>query len=178
VESRSNSTTFPMLKRYERPMLKLDRYDIDILRILSRDGRITKSRLSELVHLSVSPAWERVRRLEEGGIIRGYRAELDWTGSVNISHIIVEITLGRHTAHDLHRFETRMCESPEVVQCYATGGGIDYVVHTVTRDINEYQRFIDAILMDNLGVERYFTYVVTKMVKPPTSTVPDWIFSE
>jgi Lrp/AsnC family transcriptional regulator of ectoine degradation len=159
-------------------MLKLDRYDIAILRILAREGRITKSRLAEAIHLSVSPAWERVRRLEESGIIRGYRAEFDWTGSVNISHIIVEVTLSRHTANDLHRFETRMCAASEVVQCYATGGGIDYVVHTVTRDIDDYQRFIDAMLLDDLGIERYFTYVVTKMVKQLTCNVPDWIVSD
>jgi Lrp/AsnC family transcriptional regulator of ectoine degradation len=159
-------------------MLKLDRYDIAILQILGREGRITKSRLAEAIHLSVSPAWERVRRLEEGGIIRGYRAEFDWVGAVDISHIIVEVTLSRHTAHDLHRFETRMCSAPEVVQCYATGGGIDYIVHTVTRNIDDYQRFVDAMLLDDLGIERYFTYVVTKMVKQVTCNVPDWIVLE
>ena len=159
-------------------MLKLDRYDIAILRILAHEGRVTKSRLAEAIHLSVSPAWERVRRLEEGGVIRGYRAELDWAGLVNVSHIIVEVTLARHTAHDLQRFETRMLAAREVVQCYATGGGIDYVVHTITRDIDDYQRFIDAMLLEDLGIERYFTYVVTKMVKRPTCHVPEWIAAE
>jgi DNA-binding Lrp family transcriptional regulator len=54
--------------------MKLDRYDLAILRILARDGRITKSRLAEEINLSISPAWERVKRLEEAGVIRGYRA--------------------------------------------------------------------------------------------------------
>ena len=51
-------------------------------------------------------------------------------------------------------------------------------MHTVTRDIDDYQRFIDAILLDDLGIERYFTYVVTKMVKQLTCNVPDWIVSD
>lgn len=146
-------------------MIKLDRYDIAILRILARDGRITKSRLAEEVNLSLSPAWERVRRLEESGVIRGYRADIDWVGAFNGSRIIVEVTLARHTAHDMSRFEARVRAAREIVQCHATGGGVDYVMHVIARDIDRYQRFIDALLAEDLGIERYFTYVVMKIVK-------------
>ncbi|HTH77192.1 MAG TPA: Lrp/AsnC family transcriptional regulator [Trinickia sp.] len=154
-------------------MIKLDRYDVAILRILARDGRITKSKLAEEVNLSISPAWERVRKLEESGVIRGYRADIDWVGAFSGSRIIVEVTLARHTAHDMRRFETRVLASPEVVQCHATGGGVDYVMHVVARDIDRYQRFIDALLSEDLGIERYFTYVVTKVVKDAPSHALD-----
>ena len=156
-------------------MIKLDRYDVAILGILARDGRITKSRLAEEVSLSISPAWERVRKLEESGVIRGYRAELDWTGVMTTNRIVVEVTLARHTARDMRRFEERVQMAPEVVQCYATGGGVDYVLHMLTRDIDHYQRFIDVLLMDELGIERYFTYVVTKVVKNLPDGVPAWV---
>lgn len=146
-------------------MIKLDRYDLAILRILARDGRITKSKLAEEVHLSISPAWERVRKLEESGVIRGYRADIDWVGAFNGSRIIVEVTLARHTAYDMSRFEARMLAAKEVVQCHATGGGVDYVMHIMARDIDRYQRFIDTLLAEDLGIERYFTYIVTKVVK-------------
>jgi Lrp/AsnC family transcriptional regulator of ectoine degradation len=142
-------------------VIKLDRYDIAILRILARDGRITKSKLAEEVNLSISPAWERVRKLEESGIIKG-------------SRIVVEVTLARHTAHDMRRFEERVGKAPEVVQCYATGGGVDYVMHVVSRDIDHYQRFIDTLLVDELGIEKYFTYIVTKVVKSMPDDMPDW----
>src|SRR3569832_885651 len=105
---------------------KLDRYDLAILRVLARDGRITKSRLAEEVNLSISPVWERVRRLEDIGLIRGYRAEIDWVGAFKGSRIVVEVTLARHTAHDMRRFEERIAAASEVEQCYATGGGVDY----------------------------------------------------
>ena len=88
--------------------MKLDRYDLAILRILSQDGRMTKSRLAEEINLSISPAWERVRRLEESGIIRGYRADVDWLRAFKGSRVIVEVTLARHTAHDMRRFEERI----------------------------------------------------------------------
>jgi len=86
-------------------VVKLDRYDIAILRILARDGRITKSKFAEEVSLSISPTWERVRKLEESGVIKGYRAELDWVGTTNASRIVVEVTLARHTERDMRRFE-------------------------------------------------------------------------
>jgi Lrp/AsnC family transcriptional regulator of ectoine degradation len=155
-------------------LIKLDRYDIQILRILARDGRITKSRLAEEVNLSISPAWERVKKLEDSGIIKGYRAEVDWAAAFRGSRIVVEVTLSRHTAQDMRRFEERVTAAPEVVQCYATGGGVDYVLHVVSRDIDYYQRFIDTLLVDELGIERYFTYIVTKVVKSMPDDVPDW----
>lgn len=155
--------------------MKLDRYDLAILRILARDGRITKSRLAEEVNLSISPAWARVKRLEDSGVIRGYRAEVDWADVFKGSRIVVEVTLARHTAPDMRRFEERVVAAPEVVQCHATGGGVDYVLHVLSRDIDHYQRFIDSLLTDELGIERYFTYVVTKVVKQGPDGPPEWI---
>jgi Lrp/AsnC family transcriptional regulator, regulator of ectoine-degradation genes len=155
-------------------VIKLDRYDIAILRILARDGRITKSRLAEEINLSISPAWERVKKLEECGLVKGYRAEIDWASVFKGSRIVVEVTLSRHTAKDMRRFEERVNAAPEIVQCYATGGGVDYVLQVVSRDIDHYQRFIDSLLVEELGIERYFTYIVTKVVKNIAEGPPGW----
>lgn len=154
--------------------MKLDRYDLAILRILARDGRMTKSRLAEEINLSISPAWERVKRLEESGVIRGYRADIDWVRAFKGSRVVVEVTLARHTAPDMRRFEERIAAAPEVVQCHATGGGVDYVMHVMSRDIDHYQRFIDSLLTDESGIEKYFTYIVTKVVKSMPEGLPDW----
>ena len=155
-------------------MIKLDRYDIAILRILVRDGRITKSRLAESVNLSISPAWARVRKLEDSGVIKGYHAQLEWIGTVKASEIVVAVTLARHTAYDMQRFEERIRNTREIVRCYATGGGTDYFMHVLSRDIDHYQRLIDSLLLDNLGIERYFTYIVTKVVKDEPDNIFDW----
>src|ERR1700761_7568768 len=123
----SSNAVFRLRSRSRRrpphDAMKLDRYDLLILRTLARDGRITKSRLAEEANLSISPAWERVRRLEVSGLIRGYRADVDWSHVFKGSRVVVEVTLGRHTAHDLRRFEERVMAAPEVVRCHATGGG-------------------------------------------------------
>lgn len=154
--------------------MKFDRYDLAILRILARDGRITKSRLAEEINLSISPAWERVKRLQEENVIRGYRADIDWVRAFKGSRVVVEVTLARHTAPDMRRFEERIAAAPEVVQCLATGGGVDYVMHVLSRDIDHYQRFIDTLLTDELGIEKYFTYIVTKVVKSGAEGLPEW----
>jgi Lrp/AsnC family transcriptional regulator, regulator of ectoine-degradation genes len=158
--------------------MRLDRYDLAILRILAQDGRMTKSRLAEEINLSISPAWERVKRLEDAGVIKGYRAEVNWLRAFKGSRVIVEVTLARHTAPDMRRFEERIVGAPEVVQCHATGGGVDYVLHVLSQDIDHYQRFIDALLTEELGIEKYFTYIVTKEVKSMPDGVPAWASEE
>lgn len=57
--------------------MRLDKYDVKILHILATQGRITKSHLAEAINLSVSPCWERVKRLEEAGVIEGYGAKIN-----------------------------------------------------------------------------------------------------
>lgn len=152
---------------------RLDRYDLNILRVLAADGRIAKSRLAEEVCLSVSAAWERMKRLEDLGYIQGYRALVDCTKLFKHSQVIVQVSLDRHTAQHMRRFEERVARAPEITHCYATGGGVDYVLHVVARDIDQYQRFIDQLLLEDLGIERYYTYVVTKVVKQETVRLPD-----
>jgi Lrp/AsnC family transcriptional regulator of ectoine degradation len=153
-------------------MHKLDRYDLKILRILSDDGRITKSALAEAINLSVTPAWERVRKLEAAGLVKGYRAQIDWSALFKTQQVLVEITLARHTAQDMRRFEQRLAEAPEVAFCYATGGGVDYIAMVRARDIDHYQRFVDQLLLEDLGIERYFTYIVTKTIKTGEGAPP------
>ena len=156
--------------------MKLDRYDLKILDILSHDGRITKSKLAEAINLSVSPCWERVRRLEKAGVIQGYGARLDPSRVVKRTPVWVQIELGTHHAASFARFEKAVADTPEVTECVAVGGGVDYLVKFEADSIDAYQRTIDTWLMSDLGIERYFTYIVTKTVKrttPPLSLHDD-----
>ncbi|MVW73919.1 Lrp/AsnC family transcriptional regulator [Pseudomonas xionganensis] len=145
--------------------MRLDSYDLKILRILQVNGRITKSSLAEAINLSVSPCWERVKRLEDAGIIRGYGAQLNTEILLKRAAVMVEVSLKQHSREAFQRFENAMQACPEVTECYATGGGIDYIVKVMACDIDQYQRLIDQWLMSDLGIERYFTYIVTKTVK-------------
>jgi Lrp/AsnC family transcriptional regulator of ectoine degradation len=144
---------------------KLDRYDLGILAALQRDGRMTKVKLAEAVHLTPSPCWERLKRLEKEGVIAGYQARIDPRKLGPVTVVMVEVALRGHAAADFQRFERAVRATPEIVECQATGGGIDYVMKVVVPDVDSYQRLIDGMLEGGLGIERYYSYIVTKAVK-------------
>ncbi|MDR5905058.1 Lrp/AsnC family transcriptional regulator [Franzmannia qiaohouensis] len=145
--------------------MKLDRYDLKILEILAQDGRITKSKLADAINLSVSPCWERVRRLEKAGVIEGYSARINANALVKRTPVWVQVELKAHNAESFQRFEALVHATPEATECVAVGGGVDYLLKIEADSIDAYQRLIDAWLVSDVGIERYFTYIVTKTVK-------------
>ncbi len=144
---------------------RLDAIDIKILATLQKEGRITKLALAERVNLSPTPCWERLKRLQNAGFIAGYRAEIALTKLGSATTVLVEVTLKQHRIEDFEVFERAVRQVPEIVECLATGGGIDYVLKIVSPDIDAYQRLIDELLTAGIGIDRYFTYVVTRTVK-------------
>lgn len=151
--------------------MQLDQYDMKILQILQKNGRITKSQLADEIHLSVSPCWERVKKLEKAGIIEGYGAKVNINHLLKRMSVLVEVSLKEHHSRSFKRFESLMCQTSEVTDCYATGGGVDYVIKIQAHDIDQYQRLMDTWLDSDLGIERYFTYIVTKTIKQNATTV-------
>ena len=77
----------------------------------------------------------------------------------------VQIELKQHNAESFARFERMVADTDAVAECVAVGGGVDYLVKIAADSIDAYQRLIDAWLVSDLGIERYFTYIVTKTVK-------------
>jgi Lrp/AsnC family transcriptional regulator of ectoine degradation len=150
---------------HEGVPMKLDAIDLKILKAVQADGRITKLALAQAVGLSPTPCWLRLRRLETSGIVAGYHARISLVRIVSVLDVMVQVTLANHRQSDFERFEQIICKMPEVTSCWAVGGGIDYILKITTKDVSEYQRLIDDMLNRDLGIERYFTYVVTKIVK-------------
>jgi Lrp/AsnC family transcriptional regulator of ectoine degradation len=159
------------------PPLKLDATDLRILAAIQRDGRITKLALAERVGLSPTPCWTRLKRLEEAGIIAGYHARLALRLIVPFALVFMEVTLGAHRQADFDRFERAVKTIPEIVACWSVGGGVDYLVKVVARDIDAYQRLVDDLLARDIGIDRYFTYIVTKTVKDETAMPLDALVS-
>ncbi|WP_169569328.1 winged helix-turn-helix transcriptional regulator [Sneathiella limimaris] len=146
-------------------MLKLDDRDLKILSILQREGRITKAALAEKIALSPTPCWERLKRLEKEGIIEGYGAFVKMNAFGPLSVIFMQAELDSHKAEDFEIFEEAVQQIPEIVECWAVGGGVDYFLKIATKDVDTYQRLVDRMLNDKIGLRRYYTYVVTKPVK-------------
>lgn len=145
--------------------MKLDAIDLRILDAVQRDGRITKLALAEKVGLSPTPCWLRLRKLEKAGIITGYHAKIAPRRIAPVANVLMEVTLANHRQADFDRFERAVAGIPEIVACWSVGGGVDYVLKIQTPDIDTYQRLVDALLDRELGIERYFTYIVTRTVK-------------
>jgi Lrp/AsnC family transcriptional regulator, regulator of ectoine-degradation genes len=156
---------------------KLDSFDVKILAAIQRRGRITKLALAEAVGLSPTPCWVRLKRLEEAGIIVGYQARLDTRQLAAISTVMMEVTLGSHRHADFERFEKVAREAPEVVACWAVGGGIDYILKIAAADIDGYQRLVDGWLEREIGIARYFTYIVTRTVREEPDAPVELLFS-
>lgn len=144
---------------------RLDAIDLRILDAVGRDGRITKLALAERVGLSPTPCWLRLRKLEKAGIITGYQARIAARRIAPIASVIMEVTLAQHRASDFGRFEAAVLAQPEIVACWSVGGGVDYILKIMAPDIDAYQRLVDDMLERDLGIARYFTYVVTKTIK-------------
>jgi Lrp/AsnC family transcriptional regulator, regulator of ectoine-degradation genes len=147
---------------------RLDPIDLRILDAVQRDGRITKLALAEKVGLSPTPCWMRLRKLEKAGIISGYHAKVAIRLLAPIATVLMEVTLASHRQADFDRFERAIRDIAEIVACWSVGGGVDYVLKVMARDIDAYQRLVDVLLEREIGIDRYFTYIVTKTVKEET----------
>lgn len=147
--------------------MKLDARDLQILRVLSAEGRITKADLAAKVGLSASPCWERLRKLEQAGIIEGYNTRINLRKLGPHVTVFVAAELADHTPASFRAFEDSVQRYAEITACWALGGGFDYLMQIVTTDIDSYQRLIDEMLEARIGLARYFTYIVTKPVKSP-----------
>ncbi len=123
--------------------MQLDRYDLDILRTLQENGRISNQELADRINLTPSPCLRRLHALEESGLITGYRAMLD-NKKLGLSlTALILISMDRHTPERLSNFETKVTEIPEVLECLLiTGQEADYQLKVVVKDMDAYQELL------------------------------------
>ncbi|KVS34293.1 MULTISPECIES: Lrp/AsnC family transcriptional regulator [Burkholderia cepacia complex] len=141
---------------------KLDRIDIKILAELQRNGNITNANLAAAVGLSASPCLQRVKRLEAAGVISGYGAHVNVTKLTSTVSVFTEIMLHDHRREDFVRFEANLRDFDEITECHLVSGGYDYLLKFVVKDIGHYQDVIERLLDRNLGIEKYFSYIVIR----------------
>ena len=153
-------------------MYKLDERDIQILSILQEEGRITKTALADRLNLSLTPSWDRLQRLEEEGIIESYGARLSSPFLKNFHLVITEVELESHKEGEFARFEEAIMGFDEVLSCWSVGGGLDYILKVLVKDVSDYQDFLKRVLKANIGLRRYFSYAVLDRIKD-TEVVPD-----
>lgn len=151
----------------------LDRIDRAILRELASDGRISNADLADRVGLSPSPCWQRVRRLQEGGIIRGYTALLDQSllGAAEI--VMIEVILERHDEEILDDFGRKMQAMPEVLEVHLTTGEYDYLIKVAVAGTRGYEEFLRNKLYRVRGIRHTRSSFVLRCLKDIQAYLPD-----
>ncbi|MDR7127494.1 Lrp/AsnC family transcriptional regulator [Pseudotabrizicola sp. 4114] len=120
----------------------LDAIDRKILLALTREGRLTNSQLAEKVGLSASPCWQRTRRLELDGFIRGYTTVLDREMLGVGETVLIEVTLDRHDDAVLETFGKAMADMPEVIEVWLVTGEYDYIIKVAVNGTRGYEEFL------------------------------------
>lgn len=83
----------------------------------------------------------------------------------DFTQVFVTVSLTQHRKSDFDRFEAHICRLDEVVECIATGGGMDYVLKVFTPNLTAFQTLMESLLASELGIDRYMTYIATREVK-------------
>jgi Lrp/AsnC family leucine-responsive transcriptional regulator len=123
-------------------MEKLDKLDKQILKLLQKDCSLNTKQIADKVGLTITPTYERIKRMEKSGVIENYVALLNKEKIGKSLMIFCNVSLQLHSKPLLKRFEQTVVKFDEVMECYHTAGTFDYLLKVVATDMNNYQDFI------------------------------------
>ena len=144
---------------------ELDSIDRRILDELQKDGRLSIVELANRVHLTKTPCSERVKRLENSGVISSYQANLNPV-EVGMSHVsIVHVNLSKTSDNALEEFNSAVEQIPEIESCHLIAGHFDYVLKVRARDIDHFRKLLGDKIGDLPNLLQTHSYVVMETVK-------------
>ena len=145
--------------------MKLDKADIQIIRHLQADGRASVEKVADAIGLTPTPVRRRIRRLEAAGVIKGYAALVD-PGRCGLAlTVYVAIRLERRTRDTIDAFERAIRALPEIMRCDLVSGAFDYLVMLHLQSMEDYNRYLHAVLADVPGIAGIETSIVIGNVK-------------
>jgi DNA-binding Lrp family transcriptional regulator len=140
----------------------VDRIDKAILQILETDGRTSFNALSEKINLSKTPSWSRVQALERDKVITGYRAVL----SPEKLGLHLQAFVQARVASDKQKaFQDAVHRNGSVLECYATTGEADYLLHVLVSDVTALDELVRTQIASMPGVKGVFTIVCLSVIK-------------
>lgn len=143
----------------------LDSFDHKILSVVASEGRVSVTELANRIGLSKSPTQTRLKRLEENGIIKGYRAMLDPIQLEREHVAFVEIRLSDTRESALKAFNDAVRAIPEIEQAHLIAGNFDYLLQVRARDMSDYRQVLAEKLSTLPHVSNTSTYVAMQAVK-------------
>jgi len=145
--------------------ITIDRIDRKILRILQDEGRTSNVALARRVGLSATACNERVKKLEQEGVIESYHARLNPTKLGANLMVFVEITLTRTSSDSFQEFSEAVQKTPEILECHLVAGDFDFLIKARVPDMPSYRKLLGETLLMMPGVNESRTYVVMEEVK-------------
>jgi Lrp/AsnC family leucine-responsive transcriptional regulator len=144
---------------------KLDKIDLKILKILQENSKITNLDLSKKIGLSPAPTLERVKKLEQTGIVESYHALVNAKAiGLNVKTFVL-VSLAWQMENALDKFLDKVREIPEIVECYIITGEADFLMKIVTKDIPSYEHILFKTLSQIEEIERLKTLMTLSTVK-------------
>jgi DNA-binding Lrp family transcriptional regulator len=143
----------------------MDAKDLEILRLVQGNARLTADAISLDVGLAPPAVQKRLKKLRESGVIEREIAVLSPSKLGRDMTIIVEVILERESRMHLDAFKRKMRQAPCVQQCYYTTGEADFLLILTVQDIKEYEAFTQAHFFDESNISRFKTAVVMDRVK-------------
>ncbi len=145
--------------------ITLDEIDIQILKRLQEDGRITNVELAQTVGLTAPPCLRRMRALEDSGVITAYHAAVDSSKMGYTITVFAMVSLKSQAESDLQAFEDHVQRLPEVRECYMLNGEIDFMLKVVAKDLQQFQNFLTSELTSAPNVASVKTSLTIRSAK-------------
>ena len=143
----------------------MDDIDKKLVSLLQQNGKLTMKELSTKLGLSITPIYERLRRLERNGVITGYHAGVDNKKAGFGLEVFLSITMEFHKSEMLQEFEQEISKLPEVLECYHLTGSFDFLVKVLVKDMEEYADFASKKLARINNIRLVQSLMVLNKVK-------------
>jgi Lrp/AsnC family transcriptional regulator, leucine-responsive regulatory protein len=158
------------IKKENSPLtaVSLDKKDMAILKLLQENARVTVKEISEKIHLSTTPVHERIKRMEESGVIKQYVTLLDHSKVKKGLIVICYVSLKEHSKNAGNKFIKTIHDLNEVTECYNISGEFDFMLKVICEDMNSYYDFHVNKLsnIENMGhVQSIFVMGVIKQTQ-------------
>ncbi len=142
--------------------MNLDKTDKKLLNLVQIDGKITAKQLSEILNLSVTAIYERIKKLERNKIIISYSATINKEKVAKNFMVLIQVKLVRHQQNLIKKFEKEVFQFDEVLECFNTSGDYDYQLKIVVENMKSYRKFLNEKLttLDYIG-STYSTFIIS-----------------
>lgn len=148
---------------------KLDKIDLNILKLMQEDGSLSTAEIAEKVGVSQSPCWRRIQRLKNEGYIKAIVAVVDRHKLGLNMQIFAQIKMGALTEKERRQFLRAVTEMPEIQECYSLFGEMDVILKVLAPDVDWYQEFVFNTIMKQPGIKEVNSLMTLSELKYTTA---------